>query len=239
MKRVPLFALAALAAGCPIDTSFVAVDTQVETPSAAIASEESAVGYDLTSGACFRVPGVARGTGYALHPDLALGDVWTRSDLCGTDLDLTLPECMWAPSLLLYNGAGISENARPTTIFHGVTRFDDSASSGVLGQIFGTSLTAGALAELSSVRVYDGTINLRDPDVAAWLDDVAASQPEGSTLGFSWNVTVFNWTATFLVPWDHMSDDDKDSLVSIDGQIYHPSGSTQAGYEVFACVAQL
>ena len=91
--------------------SLASNDAEANAPAVALGASGELLDYGETDGSCFRVPGVARGTGFAQHPELALGVVWTMEAECD--------DCMWGASSDLYLGAGLSKvrqsraNSRP------------------------------------------------------------------------------------------------------------------------------
>jgi hypothetical protein len=208
--------------------SLASNDAEANAPAVALGASGELLDYGETDGSCFRVPGVARGTGFAQHPELALGVVWTMEAECD--------DCMWGASSDLYLGAGLSEETGAVDVFDGIVAFDDSSSSRALSEIFGVQVAPGSLAEVTATRTYTGTVDYRDPDVqaaiAAW-----AGEPSDRLRGFGWNVTRFAWSASFLIS-DEFYDPDAD-LVEVDGQPYERTGNTLVGYEVFVCLLSL
>ena len=203
-------------------------DGEPNAPAVALGASGDLLDYGETDGSCFRVPGVARGTGFAQHPELALGVVWTMEPDCD--------DCMWGASSDLYLGDGLTEETGAVDVFDGIVAFDDSASSRALSEIFGVQVAPGSLAEVTATRTYAGTVDYRAPDVqaalAAW-----SGEPSERLRGFGWNVTRFEWSASFLIS-DELYDADAD-LVEVDGETYERTGTTLVGYEVFVCVLAL
>lgn len=212
--------------------SVVSTEVSADAPAVALGSSAAVLDYGETDETCFRVPGVARGTGYAQRPELALGVRWRASLGCGVGEE----DCTWQATTDAYVGPGIDQVVTPVPVFDGVVRFDDTASTAALSEIFGTTMAPGAMAEVSASRTFAGTIDTREPEVqaaiAAWRE---AGGEEAS--GLSWNVTRFEWSATFLVP-DDVYDDDVE-IVIVDGEPYRVTDNALLGYEVFVCLLPL
>jgi hypothetical protein len=200
------------------------LEPELSEPVVALDAADAETEYAATADTCFLIRGTSRGTGYAQHPEQALGAMWSTEADCQDD-------CAWTPSVWLYSGSGVVEDRNPVEVFSGFTRFDDSTSTDTLGAIFGMELTSGSVAELSAVRTYEGMVDLRDDTVQDWFGTFP-EQYEGQR-GFGWNVQVIEWSATFLQTDDGTNDGPR---YLVDGDILSPSDTIQVGYEVYVCV---
>jgi len=205
--------------------SFSGGESQSHAPAVALGATEGSLDYGSTGGACFRVPGVARGTGYAQKPELALGAVWTREADC--------PDCAWLPTADVYTGPGSSTDRELVEVFDGVVSFDDTGSGRALADIFGAVVAPGAMAELTATRTWSGIVDYREAAVQAQIGVWREVEAEGDR-GLAWNVTRFEWSARFLVPYVEFDPDAE--VVEVDGEPYLRTDNSMVGYEVFACL---
>lgn len=235
MRPWRLLPLAGLLSACPVQTSVVSVPVEAESPAVALDATALDSSYGATAGSCFQVPGTSRGTGFASNPDLALGTVWTHPADCDAWAE---DDCTWEPTLSIYQGPDRVENTTEEEVFSGFARFDESGSSRAMAQLFGIPVVAGAVAELSAVRTWEGHVDYRSENVQSWVGSWVME--EDITPGFAWQVTVFEWTARFLTELNFDDElGENETAYDIEGTVYRRTNKEQRGYEVYACVTPM
>jgi hypothetical protein len=217
---------------CFQDFGLVGIETEEAAPPATIldATYED-IGYDETVDTCFRMPAQGRGTGYAAHPELALGSIWWPDPECITT------NCVWAPTSDIYDGFARNENNDRVGTFEGFTMFDGTRSTMMLSEIFGARLESDTPARVTVDRVYAGYVDYSQRNVQAWLADWEQANPFFGRAGFAWDVQVVEWRAEVFE--QSFGDEETDDLVQIDGLTWVPSGNELLGFEVFVCVVDI